>query len=120
MRIRPLRNRVLVKPIRRTMSEGGIHLPEDYNALPSWKAVNKDDDFRAEVIAVGPEVNDAAVYPGALVQILTWSDGTELDGKRRSMYTGVDGPDGTLFVKYPEDFAGYGVVQPGSGEHAAE
>lgn len=101
----PRKNLVLVKPIRETMSPGGLHLPEDYRAIVSRKAVNKPDDFRAEVLAVGPDVTDALVRPGAVVQVLTWSD--RADGSRRSLYSGVDGPDGSLFVYWPEDFAGY-------------
>lgn len=117
------KNLVLVKPLpKATMTPGGLHLPGDYKALASWKAVNRDDDFTAEVVSVGPDVTDALIVPGAKVQILAWADDDKLDGTRRSMYTGVDGPDGTLFVKWPEDFAGYVVdrVQPSAGEHAAE
>jgi len=104
MLIRPLRNRVLVKPIRETMTAGGLHIPQDYKAIPSRKAVNRPDHFLAEVVAVGSEVKDEALVPGARVSILTWSE--RADGTRRSMYTGEDGPDGTLFVRWPEDFGG--------------
>lgn len=114
------KNLVLVKRLPRpTTTPGGLYLPEDYKALAAWKAVNQDDDFTAEVLSVGPDVRDPLVVPGAQVQILAWADDANLNGTRRSMYTGVDGPDGTLFVKWPDDFAGY-VVQPSTGEHAAE
>ena len=117
----PRKNLVLVKPIPRPkVSAGGIHLPEDYEAIAAKKAVERPDDFRATVLAVGPDVTDRLVEPGAEALIYTWSEAA--DGTRRSLYTGVDGPDGTLFVKYPDDFAGivYDPVQPSQGEHAAE
>lgn len=105
LQLRPLRNRVLVERVTEKVTAGGIFVPEDYEARASRKAVNRADHFKARVLAVGPEVTDALVVPGAEVQILTWS--AEPDGTRRGMYTGVDGPDGTLFVNWPSDFAGY-------------
>ena len=116
------KNLVLVKPVPKPKmtASGLLHLPEDYKAIAAKKAVDAPDDFWAEVLSVGPDVNDALVHRGAVVQILT--DSGDYKGTRRSMFTGVDGPDGTLFVKYPDDFAG-GVldpVQPSQGEHAAE
>ncbi len=68
--------------------------------------MRKSDHFRARVVAVGPTVSDPLVCPGAEVVILTWADDDDLDGTRRGMYTGVDGPDGQLFVKWPQDFGG--------------
>lgn len=87
------------------VTAGGIIVPEDYVARASKKAVSKADHFKARVLAVGPEVKDALIQPGAEVQIYTWAENP--DGTRRGLYTGVDGPDGTLFVNWPEDFAGY-------------
>jgi hypothetical protein len=112
--LRPLRNLVLVErlpDIGRTrdangneFTSGGLLVPGDYKARGSVKAVNRSDHFRARVIAVGPKVTDPLIAPGAEVVILTWAD--EADGTRRGMYTGVDGPDGSLFVNWPDDFGG--------------
>lgn len=76
----------------------GIIIPQDYKARGSAKAVNKADYFRARVLAVGPKVRDVAA--GDEVLVLTW--GASPDGSRRSLYVGIDGPDGTLFVT-PDD-----------------
>lgn len=104
MPLRPLRNLVLVERITEKVSAGGIHFPEDYKARASAKAVNKADSFRARIVAVGPKVSDPLIAPGAEVPILTWAENA--DGTRRGLYTGIDGPDGLLFVKWPEDFGG--------------
>lgn len=105
MSLRPLRNLVLVERITEQVTAGGIHIPQDYKAIGSRKAVNRPDDFRARVIAVGPKVTDELVRPGAEVLIFTWA--AEADGSRRGMYTGTDGPSkGSLFVSWPADFAG--------------
>lgn len=126
MSLRPLRNLVLVErmpDLGRTLNAAGeevtscgIIVPRDYKARGSQKAVNKADQFRARVLAVGPEVVDPLVAPGAEVLIMTWA--AECDGTRRGMYTGVDYRDGQLFVKWPEDFCG--VVLNAPSEAAAE
>ncbi len=107
-----MRNLVLVHRITETMTAGGLHVPQDYKARGSQKAVNRPDTFRARVVAVGPKVTDPLIAPGAEVDILSWADNA--DGTRRGMYTGVDGPDGTTFVRWPDDFGGavYGVKSP--------
>jgi co-chaperonin GroES (HSP10) len=104
--LRPLRNLILVERIMaegRTcdadgneVTAGGLIVPQDYKARGSQKAVRKEDHFRARVVAVGPKVNDPLIVPGAVVPVLTWAE--EPDGTRRGMYSGVDGPDGLLFV----------------------
>lgn len=114
MQIHPRRNLVLVRRVLEAdrtrdaegneRTAGGLYVPADYKARGSQKAVRKADHFRARVIAVGPHVKDPLVVPGAEVPILTW--GNHPDGTRRSLYTGVDGPDGTLFVAWPDDFGG--------------
>ncbi len=116
MALRPLRNLVLVErlpDIGRTRdangeerTAGGIICPADYKARGSQKAVRKSDHFRARVLAVGPKVTDPLVCHGAEVVVLTWADEANLDGTRRGMYTGVDGPNGTLFVSWPDDLGG--------------
>lgn len=110
LHLRPLRNRVLVERITEKVTAGGIHVPQDYKARGSVKAVNKRDEFRARVLAVGLEVREELIKPGVEVLLYTWAE--ESDGTRRGMYTGVDGPDGTLFVNWPEDFAGIVFVAP--------
>ena len=111
MGLRPLRNLIQVErlpDLGRTrdadgneVTAGGIVVPQDYAARGSQKAVRKADFFRARVLAVGPKVPVEDVAPGAEVLVMTW--GNHPDGTRRSLYTGVDGPDGTLLVEYPDD-----------------
>lgn len=108
MPLRPLRDLIQVERLpdlgRTRDGDGnevtarGIVIPQDYKARGSAKAVNKADFFRARVLAVGPKVRD--VSAGDEVLVLTW--GANPDGSRRSLYAGVDGPDGTLFIT-PDD-----------------
>lgn len=109
MGLRPLRNLIQVErmpDLGRTrdgegneVTAGGIVIPQDYKARGSHKAVRKADFFRARVLAIGPQVRD--LEPGNEVLVITWA--AESDGTRRGLYTGADGPDGTLFVEYPDD-----------------
>lgn len=98
-----MRDLILVERIAETVTAGGIHIPQDYKARGSQKAVNKADHWRARVVAVGPKVTDPLLVPGAEVQVLTWAE--DADGTRRGMYTGIDGPDGMTFVT-PADLGG--------------
>jgi hypothetical protein len=107
--LRPLRNLIHVERLPDLGNEmnaegdvvtpGGIIVPNDYKAPGRHKAVNKADHFRARVLATGPKVH--GVERGDEILLLTW--GANPDGTRRSMYTGVDAPDGTLLVEYPDD-----------------
>ena len=111
MPLKPLRNLLHIEKLPdlghtqdadgNVVTAGGILLPQDYKARGSYKAVNKGDFFRARVLAAGPKVPSGDVQPGDEVLVLTW--GNNPDGSRRSLYTGVDGPDGTLLVEYPDD-----------------
>lgn len=104
MPLRPLRDLIQVErlpDLGRTrdadgneVTAAGLVIPQDYAARGSVKAVNKADYFRARVLAVGPKVRDVSV--GDEVLVMTW--GAEADGTRRSLYVGIDGPDGTLLV----------------------
>lgn len=111
MSLRPLRNLIQVErmpDLGRTrdgegneVTAGGIVIPQDYKARGSQKAVRKADFFRARVLAVGPKVPAGDLAVGNEVLVITWA--AETDGTRRGMYTGIDGPDGSLFVEYPND-----------------
>ncbi len=126
MSLRPMRDLILVERLPdegRTrdasgheVTAGGIVIPADYKAIGSRKAVNKADHWRARVVAVGPKVTDPLIVPGAEVQVLTWSE--EPDGTRRGMYTGIDGPDGLMFVR-PCDLGGVVMNAPDDASWAA-
>lgn len=110
MKLRPLRRLVHVEKLPdlgqtrqdgETKTAGGIIVPDTYADRGSRKAVNRPDVFRAKVLAVGGGVPAGELSEGDEVLVLSW--GAKPDGTRRSLYTGVDAPGGTLLVEYPDD-----------------
>lgn len=71
--IRPLRDRIHIRRLEghgiERVTEGGIVIPATVEA----RAKTKNDYFRAEVLAVGPDVKE--VEPGEHVLVHTWHGG---------------------------------------------
>ena len=105
MGVRPLRNLVLVERVEKRVTDGGIVIPETFDAKhsPRLKMLAKADYFEVEVKACGPEVRD--LKPGDHAYVFTFAEG---DGT--TLYTGTSDTGARadqakrLFVKWPQDF----------------
>lgn len=71
--IRPLRDRIHIRRLEghgiETVTPGGIVIPATVEA----RAKTKNDYFRAEVVAIGPEVRE--LEPGEHILVHTWHGG---------------------------------------------
>jgi co-chaperonin GroES (HSP10) len=98
--VRPLRDQILVERVTghgiERVSAGGIVIP----ATTQGKIQTKDDQFRARVLAMGPDAEretSGDLHVGDEVLVHTWHE----DGDR--LYTGVTAmAKGQMFVK-PND-----------------
>lgn len=91
--IRPLRDRIHIRRLEghgiETTTPGGIIIP----ATTEARAKTKNDYFRAEVLAVGPDVRELAA--GEHVLVHTWADG---DGSVLYTSGAFIGPDDVICV----------------------
>ena len=98
--VRPLRNLVYVERLRPKTTDGGIHIPETFEAKHSarLKTAATPDYFPAKILSIGPLVRE--LLPGDTVLVYTYAEG---DGKK--LYTGENvGERDRMFVHYPDDF----------------
>lgn len=99
--VRPLRDLLYVRRVKREKTAGGILIPAafDHHNKPSLRVGAVPDYFEAEILAMGPEVREVTV--GAHVLVKTWA-GTD----KRALYAGEAIDDQHLFVRYPDDLIG--------------